>query len=241
MVCGLPSRSLLKNEDRNETPWLIDGVADAPAPKTREAVEALMRTGALFRYVGDVKVYRCPSQYELPWMPDLASDLQVLYRWLSPYGIVRAMNGVRPSYRAKAEATFVGAHGPSRIRAYMTKLSELSPPGPAYRMVFLDVGCADTMDVLPADQIVLGSNVTRSRGWTAAGAGAPIHHNNGTTMSFADGSVRYWKWKDPRTIAYTQSVLDYYDQGGTAPRRELPPDPDNPDYLKFHQAVWGRL
>ena len=46
------------------------------------------------------------------------------------------------------------------------------------------------------------NNPTTKQGWaTFGGTGPPIHHSNGTCTSFADGSVRYWKWKDPRTIA----------------------------------------
>ncbi len=205
--------------------------------ETRAKVDALMRTGALARYVGDASVYRCPSQYELPQM----LGWEPWMRWFSPYGIVSTMNCIQPDDRANAESQFVEYRGPSPIRAYIAKLSELSPPGPARRMVFIDLGCPLWTVQGPADIRMVTAPLTRKAGWTLGGHGPPIHHSNGTCVSFADGSVRYWKWKDPRTIAWSRAWLAQYRLGQLGPAPEHSPDPDNRDYIEFFQAIWGRF
>lgn len=203
----------------------------------RAQVDALMRTGALAPYVGNSAVYRCPSQYELPGM----SGWEPWMRWFSAYAIVSPMNCLTPQDRAAAEARFIEYHGPSLVRAYIKKLSELSPPGPAQRMVFVDVGCPLWTVQGPADIYMMAGPSTRKRGWTLFGFGPPIHHSNGTCVSFADGSARYWKWKDPRTIAWSKAWLRLHQAGQTSPAPEHPADPDNRDYLEFYRATWGRL
>jgi prepilin-type N-terminal cleavage/methylation domain-containing protein len=77
------------------------------------------------------------------------------------------------------------------------------------------------------------------RGWTQ-GQGPPIHHSNGTCVSFADGHGEYWKWKDSRTLARAQAWLDYWDRGGQG---FSPPQIDyteNPDFIRFQKAIWGK-
>jgi prepilin-type N-terminal cleavage/methylation domain-containing protein/prepilin-type processing-associated H-X9-DG protein len=250
IVCGMPNR--WEYDTTWQTigkPWLIDGKTDNAQSCTQ--VDAWMRTGALARYVGDVSVYRCPSQFDLPnyYLNRMGLDYVPLeFRWLSPYGIVSPMNTMSPSERASWEASFIGYHGPSLIRLCITKLSQLSPPGPAQRMVFLDAGWPYLNSGTPPDFSIMWRSVTTQRGWsshgyvagsldTIGGAGPPLHHNKGTTMSFADGSVRCWKWKDRRTIAYSQAMLDWLNGG---PRPQFPLDVDNRDYHEFFKAIWGR-
>ncbi|MBN1361833.1 MAG: prepilin-type N-terminal cleavage/methylation domain-containing protein [Sedimentisphaerales bacterium] len=234
IVSGMPFYHIYEKLP-DEPSWLSCVHYGDHSSKAR--VNALMRTGALARYVGDVSVYRCPSQYELPQMPGWEPWL----RWFSAYAIVSSMNCLTPEQRAAAEAQFVEFRGPSPVRAYIKKLSELSPPGPAQRMVFVDVGCPYWTMQGPADFYMMAGPSTRQRGWTTFGHGPPLQHGNGTCTSFADGSVRYWKWKDPRTIAWSQAWLQLYQAGQTGPRPEPPPDPDNRDYSEFYKAIWGRF
>ena len=56
----------------------------------------------------------------------------------------------------------------------------------------------------------------------------PIRHGDGTTFSFADGHVEYWKWQDSRTIKF-----------GLLMQANSPPQPDNPDIPKTQMATWG--
>ncbi|MHC4546834.1 MAG: hypothetical protein ACYSYL_20335 [Planctomycetota bacterium] len=36
-------------------------------------------------------------------------------------------------------------------------------------------------------------------------------HGDGTTFSFADGHVEYWKWEDPRTVPWGLKMKSCFD------------------------------
>jgi prepilin-type N-terminal cleavage/methylation domain-containing protein len=219
-------------------PWLI--ASQNYRPRTRADVDALMRTGALAPYVGNVNVYRCPAQFDIPaFNPSWGPCPE--YRWLTPYGIVTPLNWYRLSNPPTWEAEFIKHHGPSRIPVFLNRLSQLSPPGASRRMVFLDVGWPYFAELQPVDFGMMNLNMSTKKGWTLGGTGAPIHHGRGTCTSFADGHVQYWKWQDPRTVAWSQACLDWYDSGGKSTSTiGFPPDPDNQDYIEFYRAIWGR-
>jgi prepilin-type processing-associated H-X9-DG protein len=111
-------------------------------------------------------------------------------------------------------------------------------------MVFLDVGSTSlTVGQYPTEWAVMGSDVYRRTGWSeaAGGFGAPIHHGKGTCTSFADGHVQYWKWKDPRTVAWSQAIRNGDDGNGAYPTSPpFPSDSGNPDYIELFEAVFGR-
>ena len=79
-----------------------------------------------------------------------------------------------------------------------------------------------------------GASPAHKGGWTGYAILAkwwdppPIRHGMGTTLSFADTHVEYWKWSDRRTI----------DQGrlGTANSVD---QPGNPDIYRMAVASWG--
>ncbi len=238
IVCGVAWGTM--EYHAGERPWLIANDS-SDHPQSRTQVEAWMRTGALAPYVGNVKIYRCPSQFKLG--PFHATSEEPMYiEWLSPYGIVSPMNFWTPSLRATWEADFIKYRGSSRVPICITKLSELSPPGPSYRMVFFDTGSPSvTYNQTPGDWPMM-NQMGRGRTWPIFASGPAIHHSKGTCSSFADGHVRYWKWKDPRTVALTQAWLDWCEHGGTKPDQDprFSPDQENQDYLEFFQAIWGR-
>jgi len=217
----------------NGTPWLAGAPWNRPA--NQEQADALMRTGALGSYVGDVRAYRCPSHYRQHFVP---SPYEEHYQWFSPYGIVTPMNVLRPNDRATVEGMFLKCSGPSPIPLCMTKLSQLTPPGAAARMVFLDTGfCETSLGDIAAEYQATGYR-GYAQGW--AGLGAPIQHGNGTCSSFADGHGQYWKWKDPRTIERAEAWLDWLPHQGNGPLPNVPDDPDNLDFMEFYRAIWGR-
>ena len=141
IVCGVPVYWV---EHPEGTAWLIG--TDTGSRSSRTDVEAATRIGALASYVGDVGVYRCPSQFEVPNVDGRSEG----YRWLSAYGIVSPMNCFSSEDRASWEADFIKYHGPSPIPVCITRLSQLSPPGASSQMVFLDTGCP-SLTLSPAD------------------------------------------------------------------------------------------
>ena len=89
---------------------------------------------------------------------------------------------------------------------------------PGTRAVFIDEG-----QLTPCSWTV---NYHLENWWD----GPPLRHGNGTNFSFADGHSDYWKWKDPRTIAYGKLEV------GADPHQ-----PGNPDLHRVQKAVWGKL
>ncbi len=218
------------------TPWLL-GDGYAQAAQTQARAEAMMRKGALARYVGDVRVYLCPARYHRTWnRPSYYG-----WDWFSSYGIVAPMNVWPPQYAADEDRRIRASYNIGRTVLFVTRTSQLVEPGPSSRMVFLDDGSG-------WGWWGAGSGAGWGWGWGWWGGyygwGSPIHHANGTCMSFADGHVEYWKWQDPRTIANAKSWLDYWDQyaaGGSPASPSLTPGPpDNQDYTRLHKAIWGK-
>ncbi len=115
-----------------ETYWTIFSHGNID-PKDGAEGEAFMRTGALARYVGDVRTYLCPSRYRRPlyWAPA---------EWFGSYGVVPSMN-FYPFERWIARDRAVRAkYAIGGTTLYVRKTSELVNPGPSSRMVFLDQG-----------------------------------------------------------------------------------------------------
>jgi prepilin-type N-terminal cleavage/methylation domain-containing protein/prepilin-type processing-associated H-X9-DG protein len=60
----------------------------------------------------------------------------------------------------------------------------------------------------------------------------PVRHNNGVTLSFADGHSEHWKWQNQHTIDFGTGVAD---AGVT------PPDGERADLVRVQRALWGKL
>jgi len=60
----------------------------------------------------------------------------------------------------------------------------------------------------------------------------PVRHNNGVTLSFADGHSEHWKWKNQHTIKFGTGVA-----GAT----ETPPVGERDDLVRMQRAIWGKL
>ncbi|UCD49919.1 MAG: hypothetical protein JSW27_20610 [Phycisphaerales bacterium] len=164
-----------------------------------------IRRGALWPYLQDLNLYRCPSGYPGEMLT---------------YAIVDSMYGMSRS------GTWSGGGG-ARVGdtvLWIQNFNEIITPGPAERMVFIDYGCVtiDSFAVL----------YLQERWWE----GPPVHHNDGTTVSFADGHVAYWQWKGTETIEAGRSNslhASSWLQPETQEGRE--------DLHRLQRAVWGRL
>jgi prepilin-type processing-associated H-X9-DG protein len=174
-----------------------------------------IREGALWPYVGDRRFYRCP--------------VGRAYEFVN-YSIVDAMNG----YNASNGRTGVST-GDNHVTAVGTRLgdtvlwikrrAEIISPAASQRIVFVDEG-AMTPDSY-AVRYVPGP-------WWD---NPPVRHNDGTTVSWADGHTSYLQWKAPETIEYGRQYMDYYGGGVFTPK--------TPEGIKdledFRRAVWGWL
>ena len=137
------------------------------------------------------------------------------------YRIVDAMNGLS---RSGTVTVRVGVRIDDTV-LWVQNLSEIITPGPAERMVFLDAG------------YIAPDSFSTHYAYEAWWDTPPVRHNDGTTVSFADGHVEYWPWQGTDTIEY----------GRTNDRVHLsnnyrPQTPEGfADLHRFQRAVWGRL
>ncbi len=215
-------------------PWLIGGQWGYYT--SQREVEAAMRMGALAPYTRDIRAYSCPAR------PRLKSRKGWSYamNWYSSYGIVKSMNVSAPEDWLKWDHAFRAKYDVGRTVLFVRKTSELVDPGPAARAVFVDGGGWAMTDGPWISEL-----------WELDGFNyipiAPIHHSNGTNLSFSDGHVEYWRWAERDTIRFSwEMTYNYYsvpDVNGPSQTEGVTthlPKPNNPDYVRFFRAVWGK-
>jgi len=190
--------------------WNSANVADTGVTKAQQT--SAIHEGALWPLVGDERCYKCPVGRR--------------YEWIT-YSIVDAMNGL---YRTGT--TSKGGNHPYAVGErigdtvlWVKNTNEIISPPPAERMVLIDEG-AVTPDSF-------GVNYMQGPWWD----NPPARHNDGTTVSWADGHASYLQWKAAETIEYARRYVNFYGGGNFMPR--------TPEGLKelddFRRAVWGRL
>jgi prepilin-type N-terminal cleavage/methylation domain-containing protein len=214
------------NLDSREKPWLFD-FSVAGLPRTLKEAQAMVRTGALAHYVGNVRVYLCPSRLRFGGVgvqEDAGLDL------LSSYCIVPSMNVYPLDFVPAANRKIRAEHKIGRTVPYVRKTSELIDPGPSSRMVFVDEGSGDW------DKWMAGWGMVPCEP-------VPVHHSDGTCMSFADGHTEYWKWIDPLTIEWGH-VEQEITRGDWSSHLSVNLDfigvIGDSDRVRLHKAIWGK-
>ena len=145
---------------------------------TKEQRQQAILDGALWPFIKDLKIYKCPS---------VERKTMDYYNETSPpvrtYSIVDSMN-------CKDWAGDMGG---------MTKTIKhrMAIKNAAMRAVFLDDG-----GTCPS---ALGGWTVWATKWSWWDP-PPVRHGDGTTFSFADGHSEYHKWKDPRTLEFGKRI-----------------------------------
>ncbi len=190
--------------------WNNPNVADTGF--SEEQKRLAVEEGALWPFVSDANVYRCPAARPHEFVN---------------YSIVDAMNGLH-----RMGTTSQGGHHPGaigkrigRTTLWIKNTAEIDAPPAAERMVFVDEG-AVTPDSL-------GVHYTANVWWDDP----PVRHNDGATVSWADGHASHVAWRGAETIEFGQSHPDYYGGGGFMPQTAEGIE----DLESFRRAVWGRL
>ncbi len=181
--------------------------------------------GALWRWIQDVKIYRCRKG-----RPGHALT----------YATVIATNG------ANVEGTYIQDTGgwdltesgkrvgPTVLK--LTKLTDIVSPGAGQRAVFIDTGQTPT-----SSDFYVYYLYPKWKFFSPP----PIRHGDGTTFSMADGHAEYWKWKGretveiPRELAPMRDVFAELVEG----RQDYIPRTDDGlyDLQRLQRATWGRL
>jgi prepilin-type N-terminal cleavage/methylation domain-containing protein/prepilin-type processing-associated H-X9-DG protein len=201
-ICTTPTSGRHKGEK-----WWVGTDCDPgfmTGGKLKESVQlSAIRAGAMFPFVPEIKVYRCPT--------GIRGEMRT-------YTITDAMNGL---YRDGTHNGDVGVRV-GRTTLWVKRTTEVSVPGPSYRLVFLDEG-----RVTPDSYAV---HYINQRWWDPP----HVRHGDGTNVSYVDGHSDYWKWNSKETL----------DDGKLAnPVHQFTPTtPEGIDDLqRMQKAVWGRL
>lgn len=184
--------------------------------------------GALWPYIQDVHVYRCPRGRK---------------GYALTYTIVASANA-----NDEVEGTYVPRTGGdewSRLGKrvgptvlLLRKLTDIVSPGAGQRAVFTDTGQVDNQFhvyyLYPMWRINL----------------PPKHHRDGVTLSMADGHAEYWKWKGTETLKIPIKRFPFRDNpnlfhevidGPGAAQYEPQTEDGLYDLQRLQKATWGRL
>jgi prepilin-type N-terminal cleavage/methylation domain-containing protein/prepilin-type processing-associated H-X9-DG protein len=160
--------------------------------------------GLLFQYNTSLAIYHCPADQSTLETPD-GQPLSQL-RWRS-YNMSQSVNGYPqgdPEYYS-----FIPA---------WTKFTEVRHPIPSELFVLIDES-SDTEQDAEFGNPPVGSPYFWQNVWWDMPSD---RHNRGANLSFADGHVEHWKWKEPKI---------FYDWVQPVPPEEMP------DYQRIQNAM----
>jgi len=224
IVSGLPfGRSVQRDVGRVEIVESWVGQA-FHFPESRSELVENPNKGALWPWIKDVDIYRCPRG-----RPGHTVT----------YSILSAANGfpVEGTLWAGSDAATLLKPG-TRVNGTVlrfTKLTDILSPGAGQRAVFID------MDQTPSGS---GFYVHYLYPKWYRYSPPPIRHGDGTTLSMADGHAEYWKWNGRETISMPRKLVPVR----SLLKEELEGDDYEPqtedgmyDLQRLQKATWGRL
>jgi prepilin-type N-terminal cleavage/methylation domain-containing protein/prepilin-type processing-associated H-X9-DG protein len=209
--CGTPDLP----RHRGEKWWTGDDIGDfwAGINLTKDLQLRAIRAGALFPYCKDEDLYRCPT--------GMRGEMRT-------YTITDAMNGLHRDGTYIGGTRDVGARN-GRTVLWLKSRDEISVPGPAQRLVFLDEG-----RITPDSY---ATNYQVEAWWDPPF----VRHGDGTNVSYADGHADYWKYKGMKTLEIGKQAavpgLDAHPLHNMVPESE----DDFQDLYRMQKAVWGAL
>lgn len=207
-----PIPSLSDSVHPGEQWWTGDDIGDFWAGINLPEVtqKKAIRAGALFPYCKDENLYRCPT--------GMKGEMRT-------YTITDAMNGLR------RDGTFVGKVGARNGRTvlWVKRRTEISVPGPAQRIVFLDEG-----RITPDSY---ATHYLNQQWWDPPF----VRHGDGTNVSFADGHADYWKYMGTKTLEIGKLAAVPGRNASDLHQMVPESDDDFQDLYKMQKAVWGAL
>ncbi len=197
-------------------------------PESRSAVVENPDKGALWPWIQDIDVYRCPRG---------RTGHALTYTTLI------GANG-QPVVEGTYWPDSAPGHGTSWVVAgkrvgstvlRLTRLTDIISPGAGQRAVFMDMGQTPASNDFYVHYLYPK--------WYVASA-PPIRHRDGVTLSMADGHAEYWRWKGrdtvnmPRKLVPVRSLFnEVLDAGDCEPQTE----DGLYDLQRLQKATWGRL
>jgi len=205
---------------------ILQGWADRAFlfPESRADLLAHPHKGPLWPYLRDVDVYRCPR----------ARTGHAL-----TYAIVVAANG------CGVEGTYIPGDITREITRFgqrvgntvlkLTRLTDIVSPGAAQRTVFIDTGQT------PAGNEFYVHYLEPKWKWFNP---PPLQHDDGATLSMADGHAEYWKWKGRESVEMPRELMpvgDTFAEVLQGPDYQPQTEDGLHDLQRLQRATWGRL
>ena len=180
------------------------------------------RKGALWSWIKDIDVYRCPrgrSGHALTYsaVPSVNGDV-VDGTYVESTG-----DGVRKPISKRVGSTVLR----------LTRLTDIVSPGAGQRVVFIDEGQARSFNT--------GFKVEYLYARWIGDCPPPIHHNDGVTLSMADRHAEYWKWKGSETANRPRRIGSGNFEGLVEHLFEPQTEDGLYDLQRLQRATWGRL
>jgi prepilin-type N-terminal cleavage/methylation domain-containing protein/prepilin-type processing-associated H-X9-DG protein len=143
-----------------------------------------LQNGALFRYNQSVGIYKCPGDNST--VRDEGQSPRTRSVSMSVY-----MNGITNPRD-------------SNYRKCWHKTSQILKPGPVRAFVFIDEH---------ENSIQQSTFCVNAKGFTLFGTAQwdwisfpATRHNNGGTLTFADGHAETWRWREPKTMEISRKA-----------------------------------
>jgi hypothetical protein len=198
------------------------------SPESRSALIADPNKGALWPWIKNVDIYRCPRG---------------LKGHAATYEIVNAARGhlVEGTYMEGTGFDAISKRVGSTVLR-LTRLTDIVSPGAGQRAVFIDTG-----------QFASGFDVNYHKPEWRWASPPPKHHHGGVTLSMADGHAEYWKWKGRETVnlslkrmplVRSPNLFSYVIDGPAVPGwNGYEPQTEDGlyDLQRLQKATWGRL
>jgi prepilin-type N-terminal cleavage/methylation domain-containing protein/prepilin-type processing-associated H-X9-DG protein len=207
--------------------WTLDGWAGRAfaLPPSRAALFRNPDKGPLWRNIQNIDVYRCPRG---------RTGHFITYATVASANGMTDVEGTYAPGDLTTEVTRPGQRVGSTVLR-LTRLTDITNPGPAARAVFIDIGQT------PSGSDFLVPYLYPKWQYSAP----PVRHGNGTTLSMADGHTEYWKWKGRETVEMPRKLLPV---GGTFAEIMVSANGYEPqtedglyDLQRLQRATWGRL
>jgi len=202
-------------------------------PKSRSELIADPNKGALWPWIRDIDIYRCPRG---------------LKGHTATYATVVAARGriVEGTYMEYTGGTSLTATGKrvGRTVLRLTRLTDIVSPGAGQRAVFIDHGRTPFGNDFYVNYLFPEWRVHSP---------PPKHHRGGVTLSMADGHAEYWKRKGRETVNIPLVRVPFRDSpnlfGEVIDGPAVPGwngyEPQTEDGLydlqRLQRATWGRL
>jgi len=202
-------------------------------PESRASLIENPNKGALWPWIKNIDVYRCPRGREGHALT---------------YSTVLSANGAADIKGVTSQKTQAGGFQSIGKRVgsttlLLTNLTEIVSPGAGQRAVFIDMGQT------PSGSDFYVHYLYPKWRWHSP---PPIQHGGGTTLSMADGHVEYWKWRGretvemPRMLELIHSNPDVYAEllkGPDGSADDYTPQTEDGlyDLQRLQKITWGRL